>query len=106
MAVVTSGDDAFEVDRGTCRLLPKYNADAALDDRTHAKKVLEAIEAVLENRAGKDQEEYSIAGRSLKRTPLDELYALRSKYRAEVFAERLAEDARNGRQGGKLTVTL
>lgn len=106
VAIVTAGSEAFEVDRGTVKLLPRYDQDTALDDRTHAKKVLEAIEAVLESRASKDQEEYAIGNRSLKRTPLKDLLALRDKYRAEVFAEQLAENARNGMQGGKLTVTL
>ena len=31
VAVVTSGSEAYEVDRGTLELRPKYNADAALD---------------------------------------------------------------------------
>jgi hypothetical protein len=105
-AVVTAGSQAFEVDRGVLKLLPRYDADAALDDRSHARTVLDAIEAVIENRATKDQEEYSIAGRSLTRTPIAELLALRDKYKAEVQRETLEENARNGIQGGKLVVRL
>jgi hypothetical protein len=106
VAVVTSGTEAFEVDHGTAKILPKYNADAALDDRSHAKKVLEAIEAVIEGRASKDQEEYTIGNRSLKRTPLEDLMKLRNQYKAEVFREQLEENARNGKQGSKLVVRL
>lgn len=54
------------------------------DGRGHARKVLDAIEAVLEGRASKDQEEYAIAGRSLKRTPIEQLLVLRDRYRTEV----------------------
>lgn len=106
VAVVTAGTETREVDHGTMKLLPRYDADSALDDRTHAKKMLEAIEAVLENRATKDQEEYTIGTRSLKRTPIADLLALRDKYRAEVRAEQLAENARNGQGGNRLVVRL
>lgn len=63
----------------------RANRDKSADDpRTHAKKVLDAIEAVIEGRASKDQEEYSISGRQLRRTPIPELLKLRDVYRAEV----------------------
>lgn len=70
------------------------------DSRSHARKTLEAIEAVIEERATKDQEEYSIAGRSLKRTPLAELRAMRDDYRAEVAAEDAEERLNSGQAGG------
>ena len=77
------------------------NRDAvATDPRTHARKVLDAIEAVIENRATVDQEEYSIAGRSLKRTPVADLLVLRDRYRAEALAEERAEKIKNGLGGG------
>lgn len=106
VAVVTSGSEAFEVDRGTFVLQPRYDAAANVDDRSHAKTVLDAIEAVIESRASKDQEEYQIGGRSLKRTPLADLMRFRSAYRAEVYAEQLAENRRNGLAGNQLVVKL
>ena len=99
-----SGGDRWQ--RGTLEVLPRYDQAANLDDRSHARKVLEAIEAVIEGRATKDQEEYTIGSRTLKRTPVKELLELRDKYRGEVHAEELAENARNGKQGGKLVVRL
>lgn len=86
-AQVTSGAQAFEVDSGRTTILPRYDQAADLDDRSHARRVLEAIEAVIESRATKDQEEYSIMGRSLKRTPIEELLVLRDRYRAEVQSD-------------------
>lgn len=71
------------------------------DQRSHARKVLEAIEAVLEKRATLDQEEYSINGRSLKRTPTAELLRLRRVYAGEVAAEDAAEGLAAGTYGGK-----
>jgi hypothetical protein len=42
---------------------------------------------VLANRATVDQQEMSIAGRSLKRMTVDELLKLRGYYKAQVNAE-------------------
>jgi hypothetical protein len=47
--------EVYEVDRGTIVLLPRYDQAAAYDDRSHARKMLDAIEAVLESRASADQ---------------------------------------------------
>ena len=109
VAVAVSGTDARQVGSGQLKLLPKYNADEALDDRSHAKRVLEAIEAVIEGRATKDQEEYTIAtangSRSLKRTPLAELIILRARYKSEVLAERIAA-GETGLGTGKLVYRL
>jgi hypothetical protein len=77
----------FPVYEGSVEILPAYANAGVVDDRSHARKVLEAIEAVIENRATKDQEEYSIGHRSLKRTPLADLMDLRARYRTQVLAE-------------------
>ncbi len=85
----TSDSQRVLVDSGTVKIVANRDASTA-DPRTHAKIVLEAIEAVIESRASKDQEEYAINGRSLKRTPLKDLIMLRTTYRAEVAAETAA----------------
>lgn len=90
-AYVTKVTERHTVDSGICTLLPDPSLVAAQDKRGHARKVLDAIEAVIENRATLDQEEYAIAGRSLKRTPLPELLKLRQLYKSEVAAEDAAE---------------
>ena len=100
VAVATSGAEAYEVDRGSIRLLPKYNADAALDDRTHAKKMLESIEAALEA-FSLGVQEYTIGTRTLKRTDLAELRSMHQYYRGLVGAENMAERRRNGGGGDR-----
>lgn len=105
VAVVSSGSEAYEVDRGTIKLLPKYNTDSALDDRTHAKKMLEAVEAALEA-FSLGVKQYSIGQRTMTRRDIPELTELRDKYRAEVFAELQAENARNGKAGNQLLYRL
>ena len=66
---------------------PQANTTGNADNRSHAKKVLDAIQAVLENRASQDQMSYSIAGRSLSRMTIDDLMRFRDRYRAEYNRE-------------------
>lgn len=87
------GEDAEEViterktvERGMATVMPDLTAFSG-DTRSHVKKVLDAIEAVIENRATKDQMSYSIAGRSLSKTPLPDLERLRDRYRYEYNME-------------------
>lgn len=86
-AYVTKAGQRFTVDSGVITISPDPGVVSSLDSRTHAQRVLEAIQAVIEGRATRDQEEYTIGNRSLKRTPLRDLMLLRDRYRAEVNAE-------------------
>lgn len=105
MAWVEGGSsEKYTVDTGTCTLDPDYRsgtASAAFDDRTHARTVLDAIEAVIEGRATKDQQEYEIAGRRLKRMPVADLLKLRQHYVAEVASQSAAEAIANGLGTGR-----
>ena len=82
-------------DSGTWEVKPNLDADTS-DPRSHAKITLEAVEAVIEGRATKDQENYSIAGRSLSRTPVADLLSLRDYYRTEFLREQRVERRNNG----------
>jgi hypothetical protein len=104
-AYVTAGTDRHEVERGTIEIEPDFAAAGAADRRSHAEKVLDAIEAVIEGRASKDQESYTIAGRSLARTPIGDLLTLATRYRGMVEAERAAERLRRG-IGGRRRVAV
>ncbi len=90
-AYVSKTGDRKQIDEGTLVVKPDLTASGTSDQRTHAEKVLDAIEAVIENRASQDQSSYSIGGRSLSRTPLKELQDLRRQYRSEVIRQRRAE---------------
>lgn len=78
---------------------------AAHDNRSHAKKVLDAIEAVIEGRASIDQMNYQIAGRSLTRTPLPDLLKLRAIYKAEYKGEQATADIAAGLDSGRKIYT-
>ncbi|HDR9259620.1 TPA: hypothetical protein QDB21_005642 [Burkholderia vietnamiensis] len=88
----TSGDTVLEVESG----IVSVDADLAAmadgaDARVHAQRVLDAIEAVIEKRATRDQERYSINNRELHRTPISDLLKLRDYYRAELRRMKAAE---------------
>ena len=94
--------DRHTVYVGRIEVLPDLAAQgASYDGRSHVKKVLDAIEAVLENRATKEIEESTIEGVQIKRIPHEQLIAMRSKYLSwysqELAAERLGRGEATGR---------
>lgn len=83
----TNGTDRVTLNSLPVRVLPDLAAaSAGTDLRSHARKVLDAIEAWLESRAPVAGT-LEIAGRRIQHYPLEELLALRSRYRAEVARE-------------------
>ena len=90
----SSDSERLTVDSGTWEIIA--NRDAATSDpRNHVKIVLDNIKAVLEGRSSKDQENYSIQGRSLSRTPIPDLMVLRDRYHAMYVQEQRAERIKN-----------
>lgn len=101
-AIVTDGVTRTTLGRGTTTIKPDPSkTGAGFDPRSHARKTLEAIEAVLEKRATQDQMRYTIGTRSLDRTPIADLIVLRDKYRAEVDSEEASERLSKGLGGGR-----
>lgn len=85
----TQGAEVAHVDEGQITVTPDLAAiTGPHDDRSHAERVLAAIEAVLEKRATTDQQKYTINNRELWRTPIADLLLLRSRYQAEVAREK------------------
>ena len=96
----TDGVDTAQVGEGNTKVLADISAvQAGYDGRSHPQRVLEAIEAVIEQRASLDQESYSINNRSLSRTPISDLLKLRDRYRAEVKS---AANAKAGKSLGRI----
>ena len=100
----SSDNERIMVDHGKLTLNKNLASDTS-DQRSHAKKVLDAIESVIEGTASRKEASYSIAGRSLSLTPIASLLQLRSQYRAlyknEVYKDRIA----NGKPTGKVIKT-
>ena len=105
-AYVTRSSDSqrIMVDSGRTEITTNL-ADTNADLRSHAKKVLDAIESVLEGRATIDQASMSIAGRSLSRTPIPDLMELRDRYKAEYLKEIKLARIRN-KQGSGNTIKV
>lgn len=100
IAWVESGDDKFTVAEGVTQVLADFRATAAtaaLDARTHAQKMLAAIEAWIES-SDPAVAEYEIMGRRMKFIPIGELMKLRGKYRIEVANEQAAARLARGEQ--------
>lgn len=100
----TSDSNRVMVDSGRTEITENL-ANTNADLRSHAKKVLDAIEAVIENRASMDQSSMSIAGRSLSRMSIDELMTFRDRYKAEYLKEIKLARIRN-KQGSGNTVKV
>ncbi len=99
----SSGDDVVTVETGEVLIAPDLAAQVdGYDGRDHVRRVLDAIEAVIENRATIDQQHYQINNRSLTRTPLADLLKLRDKYRAELAGQKRAR--RSGGLGRRYKV--
>lgn len=86
-------EEVFEIETGQIEILPDLQQKTAgYDSRTHAEKVLEAIEALLEKKATSDQQRYVIqvdgSQRELWRFPHADLIKLRQHYLSEVQRER------------------
>lgn len=87
-ARVSRDSQVFTVATGRTAVQPSFAE--AVDARSTARRTLEAIEAVLENRASSATAEYQIAGRQLKYIPIPELLTLRDRYRRDVRDEEAA----------------
>jgi hypothetical protein len=90
-ARASSGGNSYTVESGFADVVFDPAASGKRDVRSHARRVLEAIEATIEGRASNDQLAMTINGRSISRTPLAELLVARDKYKWEVAAEDSAE---------------
>lgn len=68
----------------------------SLDYKSHARKVLEAINATIESKATNIQSEMSINGRAIKYYSLSDLLKLQSLYERKVQSEEDKERSRAG----------
>lgn len=102
-AWVEQGAEKYTVGGGLLEVLPDLRAGTAttgVDTRSHARKTLDNILAVLENRATLDQMSYTIAGRTLQRMPIGDLLKFKAHYETQVRSEEAADRIRRGLGGG------
>ncbi|MEO0797514.1 MAG: hypothetical protein AAFX93_20380 [Verrucomicrobiota bacterium] len=91
-------DERHWIGCGNATVIADSSANTTFDARSLVKKTLDAIEEVINGKASKDVQEYSIqtgsGARALKHIPITELLMLRDKY-AALYA---AEQARAGKR--------
>lgn len=93
--------ERIQVATGKTDVVLNYGIDTtATSQKSHARMMVEAIEAQLLGRATDGQKAMSINGRSLDRIPVLELMELRRTYRMELRAEEaaLAQGATPGKR--------
>lgn len=95
--VVSNGTERYTLGTGSITVQADLTAGTGgVDLRTHAQKVLAAIEAVIEGQAGAPEAETQVEGRALKYWPYADLLLLRDRYLREVAAQKAAERAAAG----------
>lgn len=77
--------------RGTVSILPNPATASLMDTRSAARRALDAVEAYLADPKNLTAAKYQIAGRSLDRYPLADLWKHRDRLRMEVRGEDAAE---------------
>lgn len=85
-AQVSKSGEVYTVGEGRMTVAPSFGA-ATLDTRSSARKALEAVEAYLADPSNLTAAKYEIAGRSLDRFPLTDLWSHRDRLRFEVARE-------------------
>lgn len=91
-----NGDDVLEIYSGQLRVLPDMaGVGSGFDPRSENEKALDAINAVLTNKASQDQMRYRINNRELWRAPVTDLLKLKSLYTTLVRRERARKGGRS-----------
>jgi hypothetical protein len=102
VAHVSDGTDRFQVGSGVLQVLPDVAEATAYDGRSHARKMLDAINALLEGRAtGGDLDVVRVAhGDRVTEWDIPTLLKLRQQYASAVAAEDAAAAGTNGGRPG------
>lgn len=98
-AVRKSDSARRRIEIGTFDFLHDLQIESG-DVRSHARRMLDMIEALMEGRATDDVDNYSIAGRQLTKMSVDELMHWRSHYKSEVETEENIKRVERGEASG------
>ena len=96
------GADRYTVAQGSIEILADPATVAVgTDQRPHCKRVLDAIEALLEGKATRDQREYEIDGIRISRMEIADLLRWRTVYRREWSAFLKSQQVAKGKSRGR-----
>ena len=98
IAQVTDGSDVFGIGEGSITVLPDLSDATSHDGRSQARRILEAIDAMVEARAtdGDIDVVKTAIGARVTEYRLDQLLKLRQHYAAIVARETQAQTGRGG----------
>jgi hypothetical protein len=94
MARVTKATEIYTIASGSIEILPNLAALTIFDGRSHARIMVQAIEAAIQGRASSTQLEYEINGRRVRNMDPGDLIKWLSFYRAELAKEAQVESIR------------
>lgn len=94
---VTDGTSSYTVEDGWVDVKADPAAAGTRDQRTWARRTLDALECTMEGRASSDQLNMTINGRSLSRIPLQELLVWQDRLRNQVRTEEGGATGGSGR---------
>lgn len=103
-AFVTQSGDRKLIAQGRLVIKPNpVDITQPVDGRSHARRTLDAINAVIERRATTDQQRYvfQAVGRSVDRMPISDLLKFRDYYAGLVATEEAREAIARGEATGK-----
>ena len=98
--VLSKGSEKHTLDQGTVGILQNLSEISTLDGRSHVKKTLDALDSLIEGKAGSDVLNYQINGRSLTRLNPSELLKWRDRYRELYRREQQEELRKMGKKAG------
>lgn len=98
-AYVTDGSQTYNIETAAMAVLADVTAAAASDGRTFAQKLLDACEAILQNRGTQGDIDLlsSTVGPRASVRDRDALWQLRNQLKNEVAAEQVAADIKAGK---------
>lgn len=91
-AYLTKGTERYPAGTGQITVIENFAVlDGGHDARTFWRTVRDNVQAVLEDRATKDQSSYTVNGRQLSRTPVADLLMLYNTAQSKVAGEEASE---------------
>ena len=105
-AYVNQTTTRYQVDSGEWEVLPNFETQNEYDFRSHAQKVLDNVNAILEGKSPTHHSAMSIGGRSISEMSYMELMGVKASYENRVAYEKAVEDIDKGRtpQSGQIIV--
>jgi len=103
---ISKTGERYKISSGTIEVKPNLATQTSgYDTRSHVKKVLDAIESLLEGKASRDAINITINGQSISKLTPQEVREWRNEYRSQYQAELEKENIKNGKPSRRRILT-